>query len=99
MGLLSLNVEPAVTQLTYDVIVTDKNVLIDTIDTYGVKALFYINIDSAPKSKMFDLFDEGLNLGAYSFQGFITLNKLNRKNVFHLFSDVRRELHGDRWEL
>ena len=99
MGLLSLNVEPAVTQLTYNVLVTDKTVQINTIDTYGVKALFYINIDSAPKSKMFDLFDEGSNLPAYSFQGFITLNKLNRKNFFHLFSDVRRRLHGDRWEL
>ena len=66
---MALNVEPAVSQLTYDVNVVDKQVTISNIDTYGVKALFYINIDSAPKSKMFDLFDEGANMGPYNFQG------------------------------
>ena len=66
---MSLNVEPAVTQLTYDVIVTDKNVEISNINTYGVKALFYINIDSAPKSKMFDIFDQGSAMGPYDFLG------------------------------
>ena len=69
MGMVSLNIEPAVTKVTYDVVVAFKNVEIKNIDTFGVKALFYINIDSAPKSKMFDLFDEGANMGPYNFQG------------------------------
>ena len=68
--MVSLNIEPAVTTLTYDVVVADKNVEINNINTYGVRALFYINIDSAPKSKMFDIFEEGLAVGSYPFQGF-----------------------------
>ena len=70
MGMVSLNIEPAVTQIAYEVVVAAKNVEIKNIDTFGVKALFYINIDSAPKSKMFDLFDVGSNMGSYNFQGF-----------------------------
>ena len=77
--MVSLNIEPAVTTLTYDVLVTDKTVLINNINTYGVKALFYINIDNAPKSKMFDLFEEGLAAGGYSFQGFNLIIKTDIK--------------------
>ena len=83
IAMVSLNVEPAVALLTYDVIVTDKVdrdtwqlfvvntimqlVEISNISTYGVKALFYINIDDAPRSSMFETFDEGSNHGPYTF--------------------------------
>ena len=40
---------------------------ISNISTYGVRALFYINVDDAPRSKMFDTFDEGSNQGLYTF--------------------------------
>ena len=75
LGMVSLNVEPAVTKLTYEVRIMDtsglsgQSVELYDINTYGVKALFYINIDNAPKSKMFDGFNEGLLSGPYNFHG------------------------------
>ena len=68
--MVSLNVEPAVTKLTYDVVVTGKDVQIENMETYGIKALFYINVDSAPKSKISDSLIEGSAIGPYSFTGF-----------------------------
>ena len=44
-----------------------QSVEISNISTYGVRALFYINIDNAPRSKMFETFDEGSNQGMYTF--------------------------------
>ena len=44
-----------------------QNVEISNISTYGVRAIFYMNIDDAPRTRMYANFEEGTSQLPYKF--------------------------------